>query len=92
MKKCLKIAFGTSSPGQLIADIQKKGTKLGVEGTIQFVPADKEMRIVVCGLKEQVDQFVDLIHKDIAQAGINDINIEPFVKVKDYRGAFRIIE
>jgi acylphosphatase len=92
MKKCLKIAFGTPSPGSLISEIQKKGTKLGIEGTIQFVPADKELRIIACGLKEQVDQFVDLVHKDAAQAGINDINIEPFVKAKDYRGAFRIIE
>lgn len=56
------------------------------------MPADKELRIIACGLKEQVDQFVDLVHKDAAQAGINDINIEPFVKAKDYRGAFRIIE
>ena len=92
MKKCLKIAFGADSPGSLISEIQKKGTKLGIEGTIQFVPADKELRIIVCGLKEQVDQFVDLIHKDVVQVGINDINIEPFVKAKDYRGAFRIIE
>ncbi len=92
MKKCLRIAFMASSPGQLIADIQKKGTKLGVEGTIQFAQADKELRIIVCGLKEQVDQFVDILHKDAAQAGAADLNIEPFVKVKDYRGAFRIIE
>ncbi len=79
-------------PDKLLHEIQKKGTKLGVEGTIQFVPTDKEFRIIVCGLKEQVDQFVDLIHKDAALAGAADINIEPFVKVKDYRGAFRIIE
>ncbi len=92
MKKCLRIAFGTSSPGSLLGEIQKKGAKLGIEGTIQFVTSDSQMLIVACGLKDQVDQFVDLLHKDAAQAGISDINIEPFVKAKDYRGAFRIIE
>lgn len=92
MKKCLRIAFGASSPGSLLNELQKKGSKLGVEGTIQFVASEKELLIIVCGIKEQVDQFVDLLHKDAAQAGISDINIEPFVKIKDYRGAFRVIE
>lgn len=92
MKKCLKIAFGVPSMGALINEIQKKGSKLGVEGTIQFIAASKELRIIVCGLKDQVDQFVDLLHKDTALAGVNSLNIEPFVKTKDYRGAFRIIE
>lgn len=92
MKKCLKIAFSAQGTDALIQDIQKKGTKLGVEGTIQLIPSEKELKIIVCGLKEQVDQFVDLLHKDAGRIGITDINIEPFVKVKDYRGAFRIIE
>ena len=53
---------------------------------------EKELRIVVCGLKEQVDKFVDELHKEAAHAGVSDISIEPFVRIKDYRGAFRIIE
>jgi len=92
MKKCLKIAFEAQGPDKLLQEIQKRGAKLGVEGTIQFISPDKEFRIVVCGLKEHVDQFVDLLHKEATLAGALDINIEPFVKVKDYRGAFRIIE
>jgi acylphosphatase len=92
MKKCLKIAFGHTGSDTLIRDIQKKGSKLGVEGTIQIVTGEKELRIVVCGLKEQVDKFVDELHKEAAHAGVADISIEPFVRIKDYRGAFRIIE
>jgi acylphosphatase len=92
MKKCLKISLGTTDQEKLLIDIQKKGTKLGVEGTIQFISGDAEIKIVVCGLKDQVDQFVDALHKEAVIVGIADINIEPFVKVKDYRGAFRIIE
>lgn len=92
MKKCLRIAIGVENPDILINEIQKKGAKLGVEGTIQFVAGDKELRIIACGLKDQVDQLVDQIHKDVLQAGLNNINIEPFIKAKDYRGVFRIIE
>lgn len=92
MKKCLKIAFGHPGSDSLIQEVQKKGAKLGVEGTIQTIPGEKELRIVVCGLKDQVDKFVDELHKEAARAGVSDISIEPFVRIKDYRGAFRIIE
>ena len=92
MKKCLKIALGAKGSDAFIQEIQKKGAKLGIEGTIQHVPGEEELKIIVCGLKDQVDKFVDVLHKDAAQHGVGDINIEPFVKVKDYRGAFRIIE
>ncbi len=62
MKKCLKVAFNWAGPDSVMHDIQKKGTKLGLEGTIQYVTQEKELKIIVCGLKEQVDQFVDLLH------------------------------
>lgn len=92
MKKCLKIGVGHKGSGGFVQEIHKSGTKLGVEGTIQVVPGDQQMSIVVCGLKDQVDQFVDHVHKHAAKEGIMDISIEPYVKTKDYRGAFRIIE
>jgi acylphosphatase len=91
MKKCLKIAVSHKGSDGFVHQIHKNGTKLGVEGTIQVVP-DHEMSIVVCGLKDQVDEFVDELHKHAAKEGIVDISIEPYVKAKDYRGAFRIIE
>lgn len=92
MKKCLKIAIRMPHLGQLMGELQKKGSKLGIEGTVQFVASEQELKVIVCGDKELVDQFVDMVHKEAALAGITDINIEPFVKTKDYRGAFRVIE
>lgn len=92
MKKCLKIVFTLEAPSDLIQEIQKKASKLEVEGSISFLAPQKEVKIIACGLKEQVDKFVDLLHKETALEGIADINIEPFVKTKDYRGAFRVIE
>lgn len=92
MRKCLKISVIHKGSGGFVQEVHKKGTKLGVEGIIQVVPGDEQMSIVVCGLKDQVDQFVDHLHKHAAQEGIMDVSIEPYVKTKDYRGAFRIIE
>lgn len=92
MKKCLKIGIQMPNPSQLVGELQKKGSKLGVEGTVQFVASEKELKVIVCGDKERVDQFVDLLHKEAALEGVSDINIEPFIKTKDYRGVFRIIE
>lgn len=92
MKKCLKIAIRMPHIAKLMAELQKKGTKLGVEGTVQFVASEQELKVIVCGDKELVDQFVDMVHKEAALEGVSDINIEPFVKTKDYRGAFRVIE
>lgn len=92
MKKCLRIAIRMPHLAELVAELQKKGAKLGVEGTVQFVTAEGELKVIVCGNKDHVDQFVDLLHKEVALEGISDINIEPFIKIKDYRGVFRIIE
>lgn len=92
MKKCLRISVGHKGSTEFVQEVHKKGSKLGIEGTLQSVPADGQMVIIACGLKDQVDQFVDVLHKHAAQEGIVDISIEPFVKAKDYRGAFRIIE
>ncbi len=93
MKKCLRISFvisGVDHP--LINDLQKKGSKLELEGTIQFIGSTQELKIIACGLKDEVDQFVDFLHKETVKLGINDLSIEPFVKAKDYRSAFRVIE
>jgi acylphosphatase len=92
MKKCLKISFSGVDHETFTQTIQKHGTKLGIEGTIQTVPAQKSFKIIVCGDKDDVDKFVDVLHKETAQAGVTDVHIEPFVKAKDYRGVFRVIE
>lgn len=92
MKKCLRISVGHKGSSGFMQEVHKSGSKLGIEGTLQAVPGDQEMIIIACGLKDQVDQFVDHLHKQAAHEGIVDIAIEPFVKIKDYRGAFRIIE
>ncbi len=92
MNKCLKISFAGEFSSDFFHDfIQKHAKKLGLEGTVQVVHKDM-VRIVVCGKKEAIDAFLDLLHKGTAQIQLADIEIEPFLKDKDYRGVFRVIE
>ena len=93
MNKCLKITFNADfSEGFLQSFVQKQAKKCEVEGTAQVVELGAKVRIIACGLKEQVDAFLDALHKGTAAWTPEDIEIEPFLKDKDYRGVFRVIE
>jgi acylphosphatase len=93
MNKCLKITFVLDFPdGYLQSFIQKHAKKLGIEGIAQVVSPGKKIRIIACGTKDAVDQFLDILHKGSAQGVPSDMEVEPFLKDKDYRGVFRVIE
>lgn len=93
MNKCLKITFPATCPVDFLRTfVQKNARDLNLEGIAQIVTAENSIVILVCGAKEEVDQFVDVMHKGVKSVDIHDIFVEPFVKVKDYRGVFRIIE
>ena len=93
MNKCLKITFSASMPEGFLHDfIQKHAKKLNLEGVVQLIIAEKKVRVIVCGDKDVVDKFVDLLHKGIGKTLLDPIEIEPFLKDKDYRGVFRVIE
>ena len=57
-----------------------------------MVSVNNKARIVVCGPKEKVDEFLDIVHKGTAKYVPEEVEIEAFVKDKDYRGVFRVIE
>ncbi len=92
MNKCVKIIITVRS-GELFLStiVQKQARKMQLEGTAQLI-TPTSIRIIVCGLKEKVDAFVDAIHKEQAKYTLEAIEVEPFFKDKDYRGIFRIIE
>ncbi len=93
MYKCLKISFSASNnhDNPLLATIQKKAQQLELEGTAQVVKAEKSIRIVVSGAKEAVDNFVEFLYKGPNGTQLDNLEVEPFIKDRDYRGAFRII-
>lgn len=101
MNKCLKIIITieptVDEPGKQVGDnllqnvIQKNARKYGLEGMAQPISCDK-IKIIICGHKDHVDVFVDLIHKESPSENIGDIEIEAHLKDRDYRGIFRVLE
>ena len=88
MNKCLRIMMISDLADSGKAFVQKQARKFFLEGAVQ---ADEEgkTKIIVFGPKPKVDSFIDSLHKN---KSLNEIEIEPFLKDKDYRGVFRIIE
>ncbi|HEV2917262.1 MAG TPA: acylphosphatase [Candidatus Babeliales bacterium] len=93
MNKCVKISFNTEYPENFLRDfVQKHAHELGLEGLAQVSLPEQRTIVMVCGPKEQVDSFVDIIHRGTKQVQLKAVEIEPFLKVKDYRGVFRVID
>lgn len=92
MSLCLQITFSVDSRSNFLRNfVLKHATKLEVEGTAQLITGDK-VKIIACGEKENVDSFIDVIHHNATKFKIENIELEPFIKGKDYRGVFRVIE
>lgn len=92
MIKSVKILLVTKVLDDAVYDfIQKSARKLSIEGVAQ-VEDEGTIKIVACGSKENIDMFVDLLHKGTSKIKFNSIELEPFIKEKDYRGVFRIIQ
>ncbi len=92
MNKCLKITLIGVLKGEFVHQVvQRYARSHELEGYAQAVSLGK-VKIIVCGKKEHVDSFVDILHKESHKEQMYDIEIEPFLKDKDYRGVFRVIE
>lgn len=93
MKKCLKITLVSAMLGGALRDsIQGVARKLGIEGTVQVIMPN-EMIIIACGEKENIDNFLDAIHEGFGGSyAPEEVLVEPFLKEKDYRGIFRVLE
>ena len=92
MSQCLRISLTmTISKNFLHTFIQKHARLLQLEGTVQLESVNI-VKIIICGKKENLDQFVDFLHKRAAKEAIENIELEPFISEKDFRGVFRVIE
>lgn len=92
MSQCLRITF---TPKNKIEDVynfvQKQAEKCGLEGMVQAVDA-LSVKIVACGSNDNVEKFLESLHKGVAEKKLDAIEVEPFLKDRDFRGVFRIIE
>ncbi|MEX0939819.1 MAG: acylphosphatase [Candidatus Babeliales bacterium] len=94
MSQCLHITFSLEESKKFLQNIvQKKARLLGIEGTAQIVNGNgSSVRVLACGPKDVMEDFIEALHKEVAKETIKDIEIEPFLKEKDFRGVFRVIE
>jgi acylphosphatase len=91
MNKCvLIICMGNLSNENLQEFLKKEARKNHIEGTVHS--EDGKIRIIINGTKESIDQFIDALYNNSAKYDLADIEVEPFYKHKDFRGAFRIIQ
>lgn len=92
MTKCLKIILSGSFPEGFVRDfVLKHARNLELEGIAQALP-DGTIRVLVCGLKDPVDHFLDALHKGEGKIIPEGVEVEPFVKDRDFRGVFRVLE
>lgn len=99
MNKCLRIVITAKFSDDLLRSfIHKSAKSLGLEGTAQIIDTQskdalvKKVLISVCGDTEILDEFIDTIHKGTKGFDLKNIEVEPFLKDKDYRSVFRVIE
>ncbi len=93
MNKCLKVTLWIQKipKGFLKSVVQKHANVLKIEGTAQLAEVTI-IKIIACGKKDTIDAFLDILHKETAKLMVEDMQVEPFLKERDYRGVFRIIE
>jgi len=92
MKLCIKMTFVVGTQKEFLRSyVLKHATKLEVEGTAQLADANM-VHIIACGRKDNVDDFIDVIHQGSGKYAFDQIELQPFVKTRDYRGVFRVIE
>jgi acylphosphatase len=94
MYKCLKISFSaTNIPENFLRNhLLKKAKTLELEGTAQMVKTENIIRVILYGFKEGVDKFVDFLQQGPGSVTLENLEVEPSIKERDFRGAFRIIE
>lgn len=90
MIKCVRIVCRCTHSPRMIDAVQKYAQKLSLEGILQIV--DGAMFVITAnGMKESIDTFIDGLYKIGSVTHPFSLEIEPFLKDKDYRGVFRVI-
>lgn len=93
MNRCLRIIIIAQFSKDFPLAVLKAAKNLKLEGTIQLVdPNTQQIKIIACGSGESLDEFVDFLHEKTAKLEFVSFELEPFLKDKDYRSVFRIIE
>jgi len=92
MNRCMRITCSVQNDRSILHSfVQKYAKTFSLEGMVQPI-SDTAVRVIVCGTQEAIEDFVDALHHGVIEHKLNTIEIEPFLKNRDYRGVFRVIE
>lgn len=92
MSQCMRINLIIKGDKTRIQTLVKKyAHEYKVEGLLQSAD-DHAVKLVACGHMEEMEAFMGALHKEFAKDNLNIAEIEPFLKDRDYRGVFRVIE
>ena len=92
MKKCIKVQFYTKNPQEFLKQVMPIGIKnFKIEGFAQALDV-QTVQIFMCAEQEELDNFLDLIYENIDRYALENIELEPFLKDRDFRGVFRVVE
>jgi len=70
--------------------IQKNAQQLAIEG-IGNIQGPSKVKIVANGTNDAIDKFIDKLYDGYKGSRPTTIEVEPFIKDRDYRGVFRVI-
>ena len=92
MSQCLRITCIVGRARELLYSIvEQQAERLDLEGVI--LPCDDtSIRVVACGSKEKIEAFLDALYQSAADNKLSALEVEPFLKDRDYRGIFRVVE
>jgi len=92
MSQCMRINLIIKGDKSHIQTLVKKyAHEYNLEGLLQSAD-DRAVKVVACGDGDEIEAFMGALHKEFAKDNLNIAEIEPFLKDRDYRGVFRVIE
>ena len=91
MNQCVKITLVVKTSEELLKNLIKKhAERLAIEGVGNIENSDT-IKIVANGSNNAIDEFIDALYDGYKGAKPTIIEVEPFMKDRDYRGVFRVI-
>ena len=91
MNQCVRITLVVKASRDLLKNlIQKNAQRLAIEG-LGNIEGPDTIKIVANGANNAIDEFIDSLYSGYRGERPSIIEVEPFVKDRDYRGIFRVI-
>lgn len=92
MSQCMKISLTIRGDKEKIQELLKEyAHEFQLEGVLQSND-EHTVKVVACSTTDEIEGFLAQLHKEFAKDNLEILEIEPFLKDRDYRGVFRVIE